>query len=287
MIEQIARKLDFPDEAIESLAECEKKIEEKSAQKLSLAEKSIFTPNDNAYLDILAEIAEENGVNRYVCDMVFLLRCTEPLHEKYKEAGYGDELFYETVSDLKNKLYECKAVYGVWGTFVTFWYKEFLLMNIFALGRMQYERRTYPFEDREGVVKNGDLILSCHIPSSGPMNIEDIKDSLRRAYKFYEKDHKDGKLVVACFSWLLYPPLFEDYSESTNIKKFYNLFNIIDYKDNEKNGDFWRVFGVQYSPEAMDTVPVDNSLRRAVYEHIKSGGNMGYGVGIIVVDENY
>lgn len=287
MIEQIARKLDFPEEAIAALSECEKKIEEKSAEKLFLAQKSIFTPGDNEYLDILEKIAEENGTDRYVSDMVFLLRCVEPLHERYREAGYDDELFYDTVYDLKYKLYECKAVYGVWGTFVTFWYKEFCLLNIFKIGRMQYERRTYPFEDREGVVKNGDLIISCHIPSSGPMNIEDIKDSLRRAYKFYEKDHKDGKLVVACFSWLLYPPLFEDYSESTNIKKFYNLFNIIDYKDNEKNGDFWRVFGVKYSPEAIERVTVDNSLKRKVYDHLKAGGNMGYGVGIITVDENY
>ena len=159
MIEQIAKRLDFPKEAIISLAECEKKIEEKSAQKLSLAEKSIFTPNDNEYLDILAEIAEENQVNKYESDMVFLLRCLEPLHVKYREAGYSDELFYETVSDLKNKLYECKTVYGVWGIFVAFWYKEFLLLNIFGLGRMQYERRTYPFEDREGIVKNGEIAV--------------------------------------------------------------------------------------------------------------------------------
>ena len=286
MIREIAEKLLFPREAIEALCICEEKMQG-SADDIKRAMKSLYTRGDNEYLDILERIAADSGVNRYESDMVFLLLATVELADIYREAGYSDELYYETMADLRYKMYECKEVYGVWGSFVTFWFKDFFLLNIFKLGRMEYERRTYPFEDCEGVVKNGQMILSCHIPSSGPMLVEDIKDSLRLAYKFYKDDIKDGKLTVACFSWLLYPPLFADYKEGTNIKDFYNLFNIIDYKDNEKNGDFWRVFGVKYSPEALDSVVVDNSLKRKVYDHLRSGGNMGYGIGIITVDENY
>ena len=73
--------------------------------------------------------------------------------------------------------------------------------------------------------------------------------------------------------------------EQMKITRAYNFE--IRAENNEKNGDFWRVFGVKYSPEALDSVAVDNSLKRKVYDHLKSGGNMGYGVGIIIVDENY
>jgi hypothetical protein len=47
------------------------------------------------------------------------------------------------------------------------------------------------------------------------------------------------------------------------------------------------VFGVKYSPEALESAPQDNSLRRRVIEHLKNGGTMGNGAGIIFVDENY
>ena len=286
MIKEMSERLLFPKEAIDALLICEEKMRA-NADDIDRATKSFYTKGDLEYLNILEKIATECSVNRYECDMVFLLMAAPSLLDKYREAGYSEELFDETMADLRYKMYECKTVYGVWGSFVTFWFKDFYLLNIFKLGRMEYERRTYPFEDVEGVVKNGQIILSCHIPSSGPMKVDDIKDSLRRAYRFYKDDIKDGKLTVACFSWLLYPPLFADYKEGSNIKDFYNLFNIIDYRDNEKNGDFWRVFGVKYSTEALDSVVVDNSLKRKVYDHLKSGGNMGYGIGIITVDENY
>ena len=286
MIKEIAEKLLFPKEAVAELCLCEEKMSG-CAKDIEDAISSIYEAGSMEYLDILQRISDSCGVDRLSCDMVVLLLAAIELQDKYRSAGYSEELYYETMADLRYKLYECKEVYGVWGTFVTFWFKGFYTLERFKLGRMQYEKIGYPFESVEGVIQKGDMILSCHIPSSGPMPVEEIKDSIRMAYEFYKDDCKDGKLIVACFSWLLYPPLFADYKESSNIKKFYNLFNIIHSMDNEKNSDFWRVFGVKYSPEALDSVVVDNSLKRRVYDHIKSGGNIGNGVGIIVVDENY
>ena len=90
-----------------------------------------------------------------------------------------------------------------------------------------------------------------------------------------------------CFSWLLYSPIFENFKEGSNIKRFYDLFDVIENNPNERNPDFWRVFGVKYSPEALETVSVDNTLRRAIVEHLKNGGSMGHGVGILFVDSDF
>ena len=286
MIRDIAKRLLFPDEAIEFLCDCYGKME-MASDKIKDAEQSLYTRGDERYMDILSEIAEVSGVDRLACDMAFMLRCAIPLQEKYRAAGYSDELFDETMADLRFKLHECKRIFGVWGSFVTPWFKGFYLLERFKLGRMQYERIEFPFDNYKDIVRKGDIVLSCHIPSDGRMNIEDVKDSLRRAYRFYESDRRDGRLCVMCFSWLLYSPIFADYKEGSNIRNFYDIFDVIENKPNEKNSDFWRVFGVRYSPEALENAVIDNSLKKAVADHLKSGGSMGSGSGIIVVDENY
>lgn len=286
MIENIARRLKFPQEAIETLLECEEKMQG-SAVDLERAKASLYAGNSMEYLEILEKIANDCKVDRRECDMVFLLLAAIPLEEKYNEAGYSSELFEETMADLRFKLYECKYVFGVWGTFVTFWFKGFYRLERFKLGRMQYERIKFPFESYKGIINKGDTVLSCHIPTDGPMPVESIKESLRMAYDFYKDDRKDGKLAVMCFTWLLYPPIFENYKEGTNIKDFYRLFDIIESKSDARNPDFVRVFGVRYSPEVLDSVPVDNSLRLTIRDHLKAGGTMGTGSGIIIVDENY
>lgn len=287
MIEPIARKLNFPDEAIACLAECERKMIATSSKDLCAAEQSLFAPEDFEFMTLLAQIAEKSGENRYACDMVFLLRSTAPLYDKYVERGYTDELFYHTMSDLRVKLFECKEVNGVWGMEPTSWFKKYYMLERFRLGRLQYDKKEFPIDRYKDILKMGDTIISCHIPSDGPLLIEDVKDSLRMAYRFFPEEHRDGRLIVCCFSWLLFAPLFRNYNEGSNIKKFYNLFENIENWEDESNSNFWHVFGVKYSREAFENAPQDNSLRRAVIEHLKNGGTMGNGAGILFVDESF
>lgn len=287
MIETIARKLNFPDEAIKVLSERERKMIEACAEKLYEAEKSMFIPDDFGFMPLLAEIAESIGANRYECDMVFLLRCTHTLYDKYVAVGYSDDLFYHTLSDLRVKLFECKEVNGVWGMEPTSWFKKYYMLERFRLGRLQYDKKPFPIEKYKDILKSGDTIISCHIPSDGPLLLDDVKDSLRMAYRFFEEEWRDGKLIVCCFSWLLFAPLLKNYDDNTNIKRFYNLFENIENWEDEQNCNFWHVFGVRYSPDALENAPEDNSLRRAVIRHLKNGGTMGNGAGILFVDENF
>ena len=76
MIEPIARKLNFPDEAIISLVECERKMVANATEELCRVEKSLFTPEDFEFMTLLAQIAEKSGENRYSCDRCF---CSELL----------------------------------------------------------------------------------------------------------------------------------------------------------------------------------------------------------------
>lgn len=78
------------------------------------------------------------------CTATWWISCSlrlqaERLRENYRAAGLTDELFWDTIADLKFKLIECYDVYGIWGTFVASWYPWFYTMHRFKLGRLQYE----------------------------------------------------------------------------------------------------------------------------------------------------
>ena len=198
-------------------------------------------------------------------------------------------MYLDSMNDLRCKLFECKKMYDVWGTFVTRWFRGFYQLKRYTFGRLEYDVATST-EEYKDVLKPGDFVLYCHIPSSGPLLEDAVKDSLRQAYRFFRDKNmlpSNGKLIVHCTSWLLYPPILEKLDDNTNMKKFYRLFDIVEATPSANNSAFWRVFYVPYSEEALQTVPVRTRLEHVLVEHLKSGEKMGGGKGFIVVDENY
>ena len=62
------------------------------------------------------------------------------------------------------------------------------------------------------------------------------------------------------------------------------MFDIIDTTSTGNVfDDGWRVFNKMYEGTTKD-LPVDNSLRLRFVEYINSGGDFGYGYGIILYD---
>ena len=287
MITDIARKIEFPEEAITSLTAV---LDTVTAQgKLGL----LYDAMDDWYAGSIdhwngkmAKTAEETGTNRYALDMVFLLLAARPLSYLYKLNGLDEALYLDIMRDLRYKLMECKQMHGVWGIFVAWWFPWHYQMKRFALGRLQYERIEARFDDETLGIKQGDIVYNCHIPSSGAMTPESIRDSLRKAYRFFLPELKDGKMVVTCSSWLLYTPLVEQYNERSNIKKFHDLFHIVNIHHDDTNHDFWRLFFCDYSKEVLDTVQAETSLQKIVLAHLKNGGTMGEGPGYLIVDKN-
>ena len=91
-------------------------------------------------------------------------------------------------------------------------------------------------------------------------------------------------MVVTCTSWLLYTPIVEQYPVHSNVKKFHDLFHIVNLQHSDDNRDFWRVFNCDYSKEALDLVVAETSMQKVILSHLKSGGTMGNGCGYLVVE---
>ena len=287
MIRKEALRLNFPEEAIVDLEKCYKKLCSYSNfdTDLETIRNKIFNGKDRSFADNLKELSEAAGVNRYESDMVILILCIPYLKELYQKRGLDESLLYETMSDLRCKLFECKAVKGVWGNFVAYWYGEFFRLTRFKLGRLEYEEITFKPNGYKDIIKNGDPVLTCHIPSEGPILEADVIASLKKAYEFYPQYVKNGILTVACHSWLLFPPYKgRVFKEGTNIYAFASLFDTVEYKYDEKYSDLWRVFNVEYSEGCLSSLPETTSLQRNLKKFLIEGNLMGDAYGIILFD---
>ena len=227
-------------------------------------------------------------VHEFHSQLIIHILFSRHLRELYEAKGISMEIYHNSMMDLKYKLYECKEVHGVWGSFVGSWFDGFFFLERFALGRLQFEEVPYPAHfpvyDKHGVhLDNTKTILNVHIPSGSKLPYESVIDSYKQAYEFYKQHLIDGKLVIMAESWLLYDKLPEIIGEGTNTYKFVKDYELFHSNEDPGYGDCWRLFGKYYNGNP-DDLPADSGMRRRIVEWLKSGKHMGGGEGIAIFD---
>lgn len=288
-MEQLMRDLDFPMDAVGELLDREKELKaagfgrrlEEMAAELMEGETS-----EERLRKMLADceaLEKETGVHRYTLDLFFLLYCAQILRDRYRGRGFSDQLFVDSMMDLKWKLLECRQVYGVNGIFVGHWYGRFFDMTRFALGRLQFETEHFEAEkyEQDGIlVKKGDTVLNMHVPSSGPLTSEKVDEAFQLAAGFYRDLFPDGVIPFVIDSWLLDPDLMKLLPEG-NTKEFTSRFCLLSYKKHEVFADGWRVFGGEWE-KTPDMLPRKTRLQTAVADYLAAGGKLGEGYGILI-----
>ena len=224
----------------------------------------------------------------HTADLMLILACTGYLLEKYRAAGIPEEMFYDAMRDIRCKTEECLALHKVFGTFVAYWYQGFFNLTRFAFGRLQFDVKRHEGEDRcigGHTVTEGDLKLSCHIPSMGPLHHETCLDAYRKAYAYFSRELKDNKLVVYCNSWLLLPDYLPVFRENApNTYRFIQDYTVVSTVERETFADGWRVFGKAVTDHDISSLPDDTRLRRGFLKHIANGGKFGTAVGYLIFD---
>lgn len=294
-VSELMKKIGFPEEAQTELKRIEERLDAEAdfgSDMDALVNGYMFPEAEDIgkYLDVISrELAGKYNEHEYSLHEIFLLNCAEILYSRYKEANLPDEIFYDTMCDLKYKLMECIECKGVWGTFVAGWDDGFFRMTRFALGRFQYEPSE--FSHKGGYltkcgykIEEGEMIHGFHIPSSGvPLTDEVRLASYKKAYEFY-KDELNGKpLVLCCGSWLLYPKHREFLPPHLNILKFMDDFEIISWDAEDSFHNDWRVFG-HWADYPVEQWPEDTALRKAYKNWLLEGNPAGDGYGVIVFD---
>ncbi|MDD6265494.1 MAG: acyltransferase domain-containing protein [Clostridia bacterium] len=220
-------------------------------------------------------------------DLLFYILLAEHLEEVYEKAGLSHDLWRNAMDDLRCKLFECYNCKGIWGTFAGGWFPDFYYLKRLALGRIQYQP-AYVAEDIKTLdgryeLKAGELFIDMHIPSSGPLKIEEVKASLRMAVEYFGNMFQDKDYVFfGCDSWLLFEKHREWLPEKSGIVQFMNLFSFVRLDAVTHSNDLWRVFNTfETSSKCYDRLPEDTLLRRKYKEYLLSGGKQGSAFGII------
>ena len=224
------------------------------------------------------------GVHAYSAELLLFICFSKHLRELYRLRGISDRIWFDSMSDLKWKLWECKAVKGIWGSFVAGWFPGFFNLTRFALGRLQFEIVAFDGEhEKDGKkLKKGEKVINVHIPiTSTPLDKESRDDAYSQAAEFFKNMTDGAPIAFVCSSWLLYPEAEKILPAHSNIRGFMADYDMIRSKANGEGeyGDMWRLFDMDFTGDLND-YPEDSSLRRAYKKFLLDGSRTGSGYGV-------
>ncbi len=231
-----------------------------------------------AIIEEMSALCEKAGVPAYTGHTLLFICLSRRLRERYREQGIADDIWQDTMLDLKYKLIECHLVHGIWGTFVAKWNDGFFNMTRFALGRLQFELKPFGYTyEKDGVTLTPDsLVINTHIPrSEQPLNRESVREAYAKAAQFFKKQLQGAPVAFYCSSWLLFEKHCEMLKPTSNIYRFMKDFDIVDTGEYQDYTEVWRLFDKFYAGDP-DGMPADSSLRRAYIDLMKRKEKTGW-----------
>lgn len=272
-IKKLVNHLSLPKEAETVIDQTLKTISD-SAQ---FRELSHMIESSRPFGEILTKIREYSvtlDVHEYTLTMVLLIANAHICHQRYLDNGIDEQIFWDTIMDLKYKIQECKNVYHVWGIFVFEWYQIIFETKLFKLGRLEYH--IIP-------LKNGEPIVNIHIPSCGSLKHNDVLESYKMARAFFGNTH-GNMTAFTCGSYLLFPEYRKAvFPEGSNTYLFAEDFHMLRTTYTEEFGNAWRVFSKDYDGDTTK-LPADTSMQRAFIRYLNNGGKSGSGRGAFLFD---
>lgn len=220
------------------------------------------------------------GLYEYTTELLVFVCMTRHTREMYARRGLPEELFHNSLLDLRYKLEECKAVKGIVGSFVAWWFDRFFDLTRFTFGRLQFELIDFGREYRKNgrVLRPDSRVINVHIPRTlTPLDPEACERAYAEAKAFFREEAGDPCAFV-CSSWLLFPEHEHLLPGRSNIRRFMARYDCIDAGINKEFSDLWRLFDTD--EKHPDKLPADTSLRRAYVEHLRQGGKQGWGCGV-------
>ena len=142
---------------------------------------------------------------------------------------------------------------------------------------------TLSLADWEPALAPGDGILEVHIPAGGGMTLERCRDSMSQALDFFPRHFPDRPFrAFACGSWILNPELDRVYRPDSNMVKWQRELYLYPLPSGPRCGMHF-VFGREDIDLA--TAPRDTSMRRALLDHLSSGGRLRAGGMFLLLED--
>ena len=234
----------------------------------------------NMIISLADDVAQRLDMHKYTAELLIFICLSKHLREIYIEQGIDLAIFHNSMLDLKYKLDECKVVKRVIGSFVAWWFNRFFNLERVALGRLQFEVDSFGHHyERDGhILTPESKAINVHIPRTLTHLTPESCDEAFRMAKEYFADEVGQDCPFICHSWMLYPGNLTILPDDTNVHRFASRFDIFSYADDPSLEDLWRIFDTdEKDPDRLST---DSRMRRAYVEHLKNGGQLGWGHGV-------
>jgi hypothetical protein len=142
---------------------------------------------------------------------------------------------------------------------------------------------TLSLEEWKPALCPDDPILEVHIPAGGNMTPEHCQAAMRQALDFFPRYFPQHPFVgFACSSWILNPQLDHIYRPDSNMVLWQRELYLFSTPSGDRSGVYF-VFGED--DLNLSTAPRNTSLRRALLDHMDSGGRLiGGGMFILLED---
>ncbi len=235
----------------------------------------------NAGIDRVVELAEPLQTHAYTLTLLYLICLSRKTRAYYEEQGIDLSIYRASMFDLYYKNEECRAVYGICGTFVGKWFARFYDLTRFALGRLQFELTDLKCDYEKNGVKlaAGAKVINIHIPRAGtPITPASCDDAFAQAAKFFDAALNGSPKVFVCHSWMLFPKHRQMLKPTSNILHFLSRFDLLENGEYDNYDETWRIFDRRYCGNP-DTLGRATSLHRAYADRIKAGEKTGWGYG--------
>lgn len=226
---------------------------------------------------------DREGFYRLICArtdhrmfyLYFFCRLGCEAYERYRVKQIPETVYWDTFRDIALWCENCYIEFGEYGIDQYDWFFRHVELKIFRLGRLEFETMESEWDLCAGgiSVKQGEPVISIHIPQGEKLNPQACRDSLKRGRKAF-----GSALPYICHSWLLYPGLKEILVTGSNILEFQKLFWLAEVDDTEREAE-WRIF--TRVREDVEAYPEVTSLQRAAKDYLRKGNRLGNGIGIL------
>lgn len=233
--------------------------------------KSLFHQNEQAFLDMLSVQPD-----RYRIALTVFLELAAEAYDEYVRRCIPDRIYFDTMEDIAIWERECLRKHGVHGLEETAWLTRHLRLDLFCLGRLQFEPVLTEEEYTTGSLTwhAGTLALNVHITEGRPLDIEECRKSFCMARDFFGSCFE----LFICDSWLLSPELAGFLPDSSNILSFQKLFSVVKVHYSFPQAE-QRIF--KDVLEDKTKYPEDTSLQRMTRQYFIDGNDPGIGIGVI------
>jgi len=149
------------------------------------------------------------------------------------------------------------------------------------LGYVQRQTIELPTCEWRRVVDATDRVLDMHIPAAGPLTLESVVDSLKRAFTFFDERGEHYRAAV-CNSWICAPSLREICRPDSNMVRLMNHLYCFPLPYSVHSGLFFLFGQATFDPA---TAPRQTSLQRGILDYLASGGRWRAGGMFVLRDD--